>query len=62
LATLDLNEHQSNWRSTKIIADSKPWKNFKEDLIKIEEEILVSHIQLDNLKKKQKKKIVRNSW
>jgi CRISPR-associated endonuclease Csn1 len=42
----------------KLLADSKPWKTFKEDLIKIEEEILVSHFTPDNVKK-QSKKIVR---
>lgn len=42
----------------KLIEDSKPWKTFKEDLIKIEEEILVSHYTPDNLKK-QSKKVVR---
>ena len=42
----------------KFLADSKPWKTFKEDLKKIEEEILVSHYTPDNVKK-QSKKIVR---
>ncbi len=42
----------------KILAASKPWKTFKEDLEKIEEEILVSHYTPDNVKK-QSKKIVR---
>nr|WP_315217469.1 type II CRISPR RNA-guided endonuclease Cas9 [uncultured Flavobacterium sp.] len=42
----------------KLLADSKPWKTFKEDLKKIEEEILVSHYTPDNVKK-QSKKIVR---
>jgi CRISPR-associated endonuclease Csn1 len=42
----------------KILAASKPWKTFKEDLIKIEEEILVSHYTPDNVKK-QSKKIIR---
>lgn len=41
-----------------LLADSKPWKTFKEDLKKIEEEILVSHYTPDNVKK-QSKKIVR---
>ena len=31
----------------KILADSKPWKTFKEDLKKIEDEILVSHFTPD---------------
>ena len=42
----------------KLLADSKPWKTFKEDLKKVEEEILVSHYTPDNVKK-QSKKIVR---
>ena len=42
----------------KLLAESKPWKTFKEDLKKIEEEILVSHYTPDNIKK-QSKKIVR---
>lgn len=42
----------------KLLSDSKPWKTFKEDLKKIEEEILVSHYTPDNVKK-QSKKIVR---
>ena len=42
----------------ELLADSKPWKTFKEDLIKFEEEILVSHYTPDNLKK-QSKKVVR---
>ena len=42
----------------KLLADSKPWKTFKEDLKKIEEEILVSHYTPDNVKK-QSKKIVK---
>ncbi|HRE78829.1 MAG TPA: HNH endonuclease domain-containing protein [Flavobacterium sp.] len=42
----------------KILAASKPWKTFKEDLEKIEEEILVSHYTPDNVKK-QSKKILR---
>jgi len=54
--TLEDKEHLTDAR--KLLADSKPWKTFKEDLIKIEEEILVSHYTPDNLKK-QSKKIVR---
>ena len=42
----------------KLLADSKPWKTFKEDLKKIEEAILVSHYT-PNTVKKQSKKIVR---
>ena len=44
--------------SRKILADSKPWKTFTEDLIKIEKEILVSHHTPDNVKK-QSKKVIR---
>ena len=40
------------------MSDAKPWKTFKEDLEKIENEILVSHFTPDNVKK-QSKKIVR---
>jgi CRISPR-associated endonuclease Csn1 len=54
--TLEDKEQLSDAR--KLLADSKPWKTFKEDLIKIEEEILVSHYTPDNVKK-QSKKIVR---
>ncbi|WP_306353674.1 type II CRISPR RNA-guided endonuclease Cas9 [Flavobacterium sp. '19STA2R22 D10 B1'] len=42
----------------KLLADSKPWKTFKEDLKKIEDEILISHYTPDNVKK-QSKKIIR---
>lgn len=42
----------------KLLVDSKPWKTFKEDLKKVEEEILVSHYTPDNVKK-QSKKIIR---
>lgn len=51
--TLEDKEQLSEAR--KILADSKPWKTFKEDLIKIEEEILVSHYTPDNVKKQSKK-------
>lgn len=54
--TLEDKEQLSDTR--KLLADSKPWKTFKEDLKKIEEEILVSHYTPDNVKK-QSKKIVR---
>ena len=53
---LEDKEHLNEAR--KLLADSKPWKTFKEDLKKIEEEILVSHHTPDNVKK-QSKKIVR---
>lgn len=42
----------------KLLAASKPWKTFTEDLKQIEEEILISHYTPDNVKK-QSKKIVR---
>jgi CRISPR-associated endonuclease Csn1 len=54
--TLEDKEQVNDAR--KLLADSKPWKTFKEDLIKIEEEILISHYTPDNLKK-QSKKIIR---
>nr|WP_232226250.1 type II CRISPR RNA-guided endonuclease Cas9 [Flavobacterium sp. ACAM 123] len=54
--TLEDKEQVTDAR--KLLADSKPWKTFKEDLKKIEEEILVSHYTPDNVKK-QSKKIVR---
>ncbi len=54
--TLEDKEQISDAR--KLLAESKPWKTFTEDLVKIEEEILVSHYTPDNVKK-QSKKIVR---
>lgn len=42
----------------KLLANSKPWKTFTEDLKKLEKEILISHYTPDNVKK-QSKKIVR---
>ncbi|MBN2881465.1 type II CRISPR RNA-guided endonuclease Cas9 [Candidatus Woesearchaeota archaeon] len=42
----------------KLLANSKPWKTFTEDLKQIEDEILISHYTPDNVKK-QSKKIVR---
>ncbi|MGL2995024.1 type II CRISPR RNA-guided endonuclease Cas9 [Flavobacterium sp. TSSA_36] len=42
----------------KLLADSKPWSTFTEDIKKIVEEILVSHHTPDNVKK-QSKKIIR---
>ncbi len=42
----------------KILSDSKPWKTFTEDLVKIEEKIAVSHYTPDVVKK-QSKKIIR---
>jgi CRISPR-associated endonuclease Csn1 len=45
-------------KAKNLMADAKPWKTFKEDLLKIEDEILVSHFTPDNVKK-QSKKIIR---
>ena len=53
-----LEDEQNKKEAKKIIEEAKPWKTFKEDLLKIEEEILVSHYTPDNVKK-QSKKIVR---
>lgn len=53
-----LEDKEQITEARKILSDSKPWKTFKEDLKKIEEEILVSHYTPDNVKK-QSKKIVR---
>lgn len=54
--TLEDKEQISDAR--KLLAESKPWQTFTEDLVKIEEEILVSHYTPDNVKK-QSKKVVR---
>jgi len=54
--TLEDKEQISDAR--KLLANSKPWKTFTEDLKQIETEILVSHYTPDNVKK-QSKKIVR---
>ncbi|PKP10626.1 MAG: type II CRISPR RNA-guided endonuclease Cas9, partial [Bacteroidetes bacterium HGW-Bacteroidetes-3] len=54
--TLEDKEQISDAR--KLLANSKPWKTFTEDLKQIEEEILISHYTPDNVKK-QSKKIVR---
>lgn len=53
-----LEDEQNKKQAKAIIEEAKPWKSFKEDLKKIEEEILVSHFTPDNVKK-QSKKIVR---
>lgn len=53
-----LEDEQNKTEAKKIIEQAKPWKTYKEDLQKIEEEILVSHYTPDNVKK-QSKKIVR---
>jgi CRISPR-associated endonuclease Csn1 len=54
--TLEDKEQISDARN--LLANSKPWKTFTEDLKQIETEILVSHYTPDNVKK-QSKKIVR---
>lgn len=51
-------DEQDKLKAKALMADAKPWKTFKEDLEKIEEEILVSHFTPDNVKK-QSKKIIR---
>ncbi|MFK7077835.1 type II CRISPR RNA-guided endonuclease Cas9 [Flavobacterium oreochromis] len=53
-----LEEEQDKKAAKTIIEQAKPWKTFKEDIAKIEEEILVSHYTPDNVKK-QAKKILR---
>lgn len=53
-----LEDEQDKKEAKKVIEQAKPWKTFKEDLLKIEDEILVSHYTPDNVKK-QSKKIVR---
>ncbi|MDW5287621.1 type II CRISPR RNA-guided endonuclease Cas9 [Formosa sp. PL04] len=53
-----LEDEQNKKEAKAIIEVAKPWKTFKEDLEKLEEEILVSHYTPDKLKK-QSKKIVR---
>jgi len=53
-----LEDKEQIGAARKILADSKPWKTFTEDLKQTEEEILVSHYTPDNVKK-QSKKIVR---
>ena len=50
-----LEDEQNKKQAKAIIEESKPWKTFKEDLKKIEEEILVSHYTPDNVKKQSKK-------
>lgn len=51
-------DEQNKQKAKALMSDAKPWKSFKEDLEKIEEEILVSHFTPDNVKK-QSKKILR---
>lgn len=51
-------DEQDKQKAKALMSEAKPWKTFKEDIEKIEEEILVSHFTPDNVKK-QSKKIVR---
>ncbi len=51
-------DEQDKQKAKTLMSDAKPWKTFKEDLEKIEKEILVSHFTPDNVKK-QSKKILR---
>ncbi|MFY7666809.1 type II CRISPR RNA-guided endonuclease Cas9 [Flavobacterium sp.] len=51
-------DEQDKPKAKELMAQAKPWKTFKEDLEKIEHEILVSHFTPDNVKK-QSKKIIR---
>jgi len=53
-----MDEDRLKEAKAKLVA-SKPWATFTEDLVKIEEEILVSHYTPDKVKK-QSKKIIRN--
>jgi CRISPR-associated endonuclease Csn1 len=51
-------DEQDKQKAKTLMSEAKPWKTFKEDIEKIENEILVSHYTPDNVKK-QSKKIVR---
>ena len=51
-------DEQDKQKAKTLMSEAKPWKTFKEDLEKIEKEILVSHFTPDNVKK-QSKKILR---
>src|SRR5690606_26476916 len=51
-------DEQDKQKAKALMSEAKPWKTFKEDLQKIEEEILVSHFTPDNVKK-QSKKVLR---
>lgn len=51
-------DEQDKQKAKVLMSEAKPWKTFKEDLDKIENEILVSHFTPDNVKK-QSKKILR---
>ncbi|MDI9310443.1 MAG: HNH endonuclease domain-containing protein [Limnohabitans sp.] len=53
-----LEDEQDKKAAKTLIEEAKPWKTFKEDIEKIEAEILVSHFTPDNVKK-QAKKILR---
>ncbi len=51
-------DEQDKKKAKALMSAAKPWKTFKEDLEKIEQEILVSHFTPDNVKK-QSKKVLR---
>nr|WP_305069936.1 type II CRISPR RNA-guided endonuclease Cas9 [Flavobacterium covae] len=53
-----LEDEQNKKAAKALIEQAKPWKTFKEDIEKIETEILVSHFTPDNVKK-QAKRILR---
>ncbi|WP_376777405.1 type II CRISPR RNA-guided endonuclease Cas9 [Flavobacterium covae] len=53
-----LEDEQDKKAAKALIEQAKPWKTFKEDIEKIETEILVSHFTPDNVKK-QAKRILR---
>lgn len=53
-----LEDEQNKTKAKSIIEAAKPWKTFKEDMKKIEKEILVSHYTSDNVRK-QSKRIMR---
>ncbi|MEB3800308.1 type II CRISPR RNA-guided endonuclease Cas9 [Flavobacterium columnare] len=54
-----LEDEQDKKAAKTLIEEAKPWKTFKEDIEKIETEILVSHFTPDNVKK-QSKSIIKN--
>ncbi|MWB93053.1 type II CRISPR RNA-guided endonuclease Cas9 [Flavobacterium sp. GA093] len=54
----DLEEKEYIEEAKTLLAQCRPWKNFTEDLKKIEHEIQISHHRPDNVKK-QSKKIIR---
>jgi len=50
-----MEDNERYKESRKILVNSKPWSTFTQDMVKIEEEILVSHYTPDNIKKQTKK-------